>query len=74
MKLDKIVSGLAQSGDPGAYIKQEIEEGISPITERIDRLEKKIDLLILTMKSVEDGLKKIQPLYDLLMKLPFFKK
>ncbi len=74
MKLDKIVSGLAQSGDPGAYIKQEIEEGISPITERINRLEKKIDLLILTMKSVEDGLKKIQPLYDLLTKLPFFKK
>ena len=74
MKLDKIVSGIAQSGDPGAYIKQEIEEGISPITERIDRLEKKVDLLILAMQKVDEGLKKIQPLYDLLLKLPFFKK
>jgi chaperonin cofactor prefoldin len=74
MKLDKLVSGIAQSGDPGAFIKQEIEEGISPVTERIDRLEKKIDMLILTMKSIDDGLKKIQPLYDLLTKLPFFKK
>lgn len=74
MKLDKIVNGIAQTGDPGAALRQEIEEGISPVTERIDRLEKKVDLLILTMQSVDTGLKKIQPLYDLLLKLPFFKK
>ena len=74
MKLNKIVNGIAQSGDPGAYIRQEVEEGLSPITERVDRLEKKIDLLILTMQRIEEGLKKIEPLYNLLMKLPFFRK
>jgi hypothetical protein len=74
MKLNRIVSGIAQSGDPGAYIRQEVEEGLSPITQRVDRLEKKIDLLILAMQRVEEGLKKIQPLYDFVSKLPFFKK
>jgi hypothetical protein len=74
MKFDKIVSGIAQSGDPGAYLKQEIEEGISPITQRVDRLEKKIDMLILLMRSIDDNLNKLQPLYDLIVKLPFIKK
>lgn len=74
MNFDKLVGGIAQSGDPGAYIKQEISEGISPITDRVDRLEKKIDMLILTMQSIDSNLKKLQPLYDLVLKLPFFKK
>jgi len=74
MNFDGIVKGIAQSGDPGAYIKQEISEGISPITDRVDRLEKKIDMLILLMKSIDENLKKLQPLYDLIVKLPFFKK
>ena len=74
MNFDKLVGGIAQSGDPGAYIKQEIEEGISPITDRVDRLEKKIDMLILTMKSIDESLKRLQPLYDFVIKLPFFKK
>jgi chaperonin cofactor prefoldin len=74
MKLDKIVSGIAQSGDLGAYLRQELEEGISPVTERIERLEKKVDMLILTLKSVDESLKKLQPLYDFVTKLPFFKK
>ncbi len=70
----KIVNGIVQSGDPGAYLKQEIEEGISPITQRVDRLEKKIDMLILLMRGIDDNLKKLQPLYDLIIKLPFIKK
>jgi hypothetical protein len=74
MKIGKLVGDLVESGDPGAYIKQEIEEGISPVTERIDRLEKKVDLLILTLKSIDENLKKLQPLYDFVTKLPFFKK
>jgi hypothetical protein len=74
MNFDKIVNGIAQSGDPGAYLRQEIEEGISPITERIDLLEKKVDMLILTLKSVDESLKRLQPLYDFVVKLPFFKK
>jgi chaperonin cofactor prefoldin len=60
--------------DPGAVLKQELEEAISPITSRVDKLEKKIDMLILLMKSIDDNLKKLQPLYDLVVKLPFFKK
>ena len=74
MNLDRLVGGIAQSGDPGAFIKQEIQEGISPITDRVDRLEKKIDLLILTMQSIDSNLKKLQPLYEFVVKLPFFKK
>jgi hypothetical protein len=74
MNLDKLVGGIAQSGDPGAFIKQEIQEGISPITDRVDRLEKKIDMLILLMQKIDSNLKKLQPLYDLILKLPFFKK
>jgi chaperonin cofactor prefoldin len=74
MNLDRLVGGIAQSGDPGAFIKQEIQEGISPITDRVDRLEKKIDMLILTMQSIDSNLKKLQPLYEFVVKLPFFKK
>ena len=74
MKIGKLVGDLVESGDPGAYLKQELEEGLEPITKRVERLEKKIDMLILLMKSIDDNLKKLQPLYDLIVKLPFFKK
>lgn len=74
MKIGKLVEDLVESGDPGAYFKQELEEGLEPITKRVERLEKKIDMLILLMKSIDDNLKKLQPLYDLIVKLPFFKK
>lgn len=74
MKIGKLVGDLVESGDPGAYLKQELEEGLEPITQRVERLEKKIDMLILLMRSIDDNLKKLQPLYDLIIKLPFFKK
>ena len=74
MKIGKLVGDLVESGDPGAYLKQELEEGLGPITDRVERLEKKIDMLILLMKSIDDNLKKLQPLYELVLKLPFFKK
>ena len=74
MNLDGIVKGIAQSGDLGGVLRQELEEGISPITDRVDRLEKKIDMLIVLMKRVDDKLKKLQPLYNLIVKLPFFNK
>ena len=74
MNFDNVVNNLSRSVDPGAVLQQELEEAISPITGRVDRLEKKIDMLILLMKSIDDNLKKLQPLYDLLVKLPFFKK
>jgi len=74
MKIGKLVGDLVESGDPGAYLKQELEEGLEPITQRVERLEKKIDMLILLMKSIDENLKKFQPLYELVLKLPFFKK
>jgi hypothetical protein len=74
MKIGKLVGDLVESGDPGAYIKQELEEGLEPITQRIERLEEKVDMLIFLLKSIDGNLKKLQPLYDLIIKLPFFKK
>lgn len=74
MNLDKLVGGIAQSGDPGAWIRSELEEGISPITQRVDRLEKKIDMLILLMKNIDSNLQKLQPLYEFIVRFPFFKK
>jgi hypothetical protein len=62
--------------DPGAYLKQELEEGLTPITERVDRLEKKLDIIILTLGRVEAGLKAVQPLVDFISNIPkpkFFK-
>jgi hypothetical protein len=73
MKLDKLIGGIAQSGDPGAYLKQELEEGLEPITKRVDALEKKLDLIILTLGRIEAGLKTVQPVIDFVKKLPFFK-
>lgn len=74
MKIGKVLGDLVESGDPGAYLAKELEEGLEPITKRVERLEKKVDMLILLMKSIDENLKKLQPLYELLLKLPFFKK
>jgi chaperonin cofactor prefoldin len=74
MNIGKLVGDLVESGDPGAFIKQELEEGLEPITQRVDRLEKKVDLLIDLLTSIDTNLKKLQPLYDFVVKLPFFKK
>lgn len=74
MKFDDLVGNFAKTGDLGAALRQELEEGISPITERVDKLEKKIDLLILLMKKVDEKLDQVKPLTDLLLKLPLFRK
>lgn len=74
MKFDNLVGNLAKTGDLGAALRQELEEGISPITERVDKLEKKIDMLILLMREVDKKLDQVKPLTDLLLKLPLFKK
>ena len=73
MNFDKLIGGIAQSGDPGAFLKQELEEGLEPITKRVDALEKKLDLIILTLSRIETGLKAVQPVIDFVKKLPFFK-
>lgn len=73
MKFDKLIGDIAKTGDPGAYLKQELEEGLAPITQRVDALEKKLDLLILTAGRIEKMLKAIQPVVELIKKIPFLK-
>jgi hypothetical protein len=73
MKIDKLVGDIAKTGDPGAYLKQELEEGLEPITKRVDALEKKLDLLILAAQRIEAMLKAIQPVVELIRKIPFIK-
>jgi hypothetical protein len=66
-------TNILRAGDPGALLKQELEEAISPVTDRVDALEEKLDLLILTAKRIEDLLKSMKPVIDLIKKLPFLK-
>jgi hypothetical protein len=73
MNLSNLVSNIAESGDPGAFLKQELEEGLGPITQRVDALEKKLDQLISLCTRIENLLKKMQPVVDLLRKVPFLK-
>ena len=74
MKLDGVLSGLVgSSGDPGAFLKQELGQGLEPITKRVDALEKKLDLLILTAQRIETLLNAMKPVVDLIKKIPFIK-
>ena len=66
-------TNILRTGDPGALLKQEVQEAISPVTDRVNALEKKLDLLILTAKRIEDLLKSMKPVIDLVKKLPFLK-
>ena len=74
MDLTKIASSLGGGiPDPGTYIKQELEQGLGPVLERVDKLEKKLDLLILAIGRVEALLKTFQPTIDILKKFPFLR-
>ena len=74
MDLSSIGKIVADSkGDPGAYIKRELEEGLEPITKRIETLEKKLDLLILTSQRIETLLTAMKPVVELIKKIPFIK-
>jgi hypothetical protein len=74
MDLGSIGKIVADSkGDPGAYLKGELEEGLEPILTRVAALEKKLDLLILTAGRIEAILKKIEPVVALIKKIPFIK-
>ena len=67
------LKNLLGSGDPGAFLKTELEEALSPVTTRVDELEKKLDVLILTAKRIEDLLKSFAPVMALIKKIPFLK-
>jgi hypothetical protein len=76
MNISKLTSELPTSNwavDPGTYLKQELEQGLEPITKRVDALEKKLDTIILTLGRIEAGLKAVQPVIEFVKKLPFFK-
>jgi len=73
MNLNNLVSNIAESGDPGAFLKQELEEGLGPITQRVDALEKKLDQLISLCTRIENLLKAMKPIVDLIKKVPFIK-
>jgi hypothetical protein len=68
-----INSILGYSSDPGTFLKKEMEEAISPVTVRVDKLEKKLDLLLLSLERIEKLLIAMQPLAKVLNKLPFLK-
>lgn len=70
MAFGKLVNS---SFDPGSYLKEELEQGLQPITKRIDSIEKKLDLLLLTLGRIEALLTTLKPLLKVLDKLPFFK-
>ena len=72
MPIGNVLNIISEAGDdPGAYLKRELEEGLEPITKRVDALEKKLDLLILTASRIEAILKKIEPVVALIKKIPF---
>ena len=73
MNFDKLVGNIAKTGDPGAFLAQELEQGLEPITKRVDALEKKLDLLILTAQRIETLLNAMKPVVDLIKKIPFIK-
>ena len=66
-------TSIMKTGDPGILLKQELEEALTPVTDRVDRLEKKLDLLLLTAKRIEDLLNTLTPLVALMKKIPFLK-
>jgi hypothetical protein len=70
MKIDQI---LGAAGDPGSFIRDELEQGLEPVTKRVDALEKKLDLLLLTLNRIEALLKALQPLTKIVGKIPFLK-
>ncbi len=66
---DFITKGI----DPGSIVAEELEQALAPVTERVSVLEKKLDLLLLTLQRIEALLVSLQPLIKIVNKLPFIK-
>ena len=58
---------------PGEYLAQELEKAISPVTTRVDAVEKDVKSLILAVQRVEALLLQLQPLVKLINKIPFLR-
>ena len=66
---DFITKGI----DPGSIVAEELEQALAPVTERVSALEKKLDLLLLTLQHIEALLISLQPLVKIINKFPFLK-
>lgn len=72
MNLKGLVSGF-DPDDLGKYFKNELKEGISPVLEKTESLNDNLNHLIEVMERIESILKKLEPLANLLSKIPFLK-
>ena len=72
MKLKGLVPGL-DPDDLGKYLKKELKEGISPVLDKADSLNNNLNHLIEVMERIESVLKKLEPLANLLSRIPFLK-
>jgi hypothetical protein len=72
MNLKGFVPGL-NPDDLGKYLKNELKEGISPVLEKTESLNDNLSHLIEVMERIEAVLKKLEPLANLLSKIPFLR-
>jgi hypothetical protein len=72
MKLKGLVPGL-DPDDLGKYLKKELKEGISPVLEKADSLRDDLNRLIEVMERIEAVLKKLEPLANLIRRIPFLR-
>lgn len=59
--------------DPGGFAKQEIEEALSPVTERVDDALLRIKKIQVTLESIDRRLDQLEPLVALLRRFGFLK-
>lgn len=72
MKLKGILPSLDPE-DLGKYLKKELQEGMSPVLDKADDLNENLNHLIEVMERIEQVLKKLEPLANLIQKIPFLK-
>lgn len=67
------VAGLVEPGALEARLRQELEETLTPLISQADRLEKKLDRLLLLLAGMDTVLRRIEPVLALLERLPFLR-
>ena len=71
MKVDQLLNLASSPDNLSSFLSKELEEGLEPITKRVDALEKKLDQLISLCTRIENLLKTMKPIVDLIKKIPF---
>ena len=64
---------ITKGVDPGGIVAEELEQALAPLAKRVSALDKKLDLLLLTLQRIETLLVSLQPLVKIINKLPFLK-